>query len=156
MNLQNFIESAEGVADSIVEGFNNKEKDLIKNEISLELCSAFSKGVQSIIEVQSNNTKDSHQASKELQNQLSEVYIEHNLPFFNKFIINCISDISTNGKLNIGWEDSLQDYIEQFSKTIYDLAFMNGITVAQDPQKLKIYLKNKERVINDKSRNTAD
>ena len=153
MNLENFIELANTTSNSMVEGFDNKEKSLIKNEIALELCSAFSKGVQSIIEVQSNNVKDSRQASKELQQELSEIYITKNLPFFTKFIINCINDISINGKLNIGWEDSIQEYIERFSKTIYDLAFMNGITVAQDPQKLKLYLKNKERAINDGSRN---
>lgn len=155
VTLQNYLKVSENTAQKIVDKINYQSRETTKASVALNLQQAFSEGAQSIIEAQSKKSKNVEGASKELEESLSDTYLFTNMEFFKEFMIRAISDVSTSGRLNIGWQDSISSSTEEFVKTIYDLAFINGIAVAQDPLKLKLYLKNKERAITHESEQQA-
>lgn len=147
MNLKNYLETGEKTATKIVDKMDYQSKDTLKANIALALQEAFSEGAQSIIEAQLKKVKIPEAASMELEQSLSDCYLSASMDTFKEFITKIVLDVSISGRLNIGWEESIASSTEDLIKTIYDLAFINGILVAQDPLKLKLYLKNKERAV---------
>lgn len=147
MNLKNYLEAGEKTATKIVDKMDYQSKDTLKANIALALQGAFSEGAQSIIEAQLKKVKIPEAASMELEQSLSDCYLSASMDTFKEFITKIVLDVSISGRLNIGWEESIASSTEDLIKTIYDLAFINGILVAQDPLKLKLYLKNKERAV---------
>lgn len=147
MTLKNYLRAGEKTATKIIDKIDYQSRDTLKANIVFALQEAFSEGAQSIIETQLKKVKNAEAASKELEQSLSDCYLSASMNTFKEFITNVILDVSTSGRLNIGWQESIASSTEDLIKTIYDLAFINGILVAQDPLKLKLYLKNKERAV---------
>lgn len=147
MTLQNYLGASEGIAQKIIDKADYQSRETLKANIAIALQNAFSEGAQSIIETQLKKVKNTEAASAELEQTLSDAYLSTSMNLFKDFLKKVILDISTSGRLNIGWQEAAEASTEELVKTIYDLAFINGITVAQDPLKLKLYLKNKERAV---------
>ena len=51
-----------------------------------------------------------------------------------------------NGKLVMGYEEAIVKDFRNVAKAIYDMGLISGVTVAQDPIKLEVFLKNKEKL----------
>lgn len=147
MTLKNYLRASEKTATKIIDKIDYQSRDTLKANITFALQEAFSEGAQSIIETQLKKVKIPEAASLELEQSLSDCYLSASMDIFKEFITKIVLDVSTSGRLNIGWQESIAASTEDLIKTIYDLAFINGIAVAQDPLKLKLYLKNKERAV---------
>ena len=46
----------------------------------------------------------------------------------------------------MGYEEAIVKDFRNVAKAIYDMGLISGVTVAQDPIKLEVFLKNKEKL----------
>ena len=147
MNLKFYLNNKAKDVDSFIEDFNKRDKEQNRGIYMLELTKAFNAGVETMLNVKANPATTTREAAQEIEADLADVYLKNKMDFFKTFFTNTVLENTSNGKLIIGFEDAISDDIENLITTIYNLGFLNGATVAQDPMKLKVYLKNKEKAV---------
>lgn len=130
------------------EEIENKVEDPYIRSVVLNMIErAFTDGVISIMQ-QSQKSKTKSQAVKQLNENISDYYIDKNIENLYQYFLNIIKDITDKGKLIIGYEDSAKEDFRNIIKAVYDMGLIAGVTVAQDPLQLEVFLKNKENVEN--------
>lgn len=126
----------------------NTSTDNLKIAEIINLCQrAFTDGVVSIM--QKTATKNRVAATKEFNEDISNYYLSKNYKELEFYLMSLIKEyISQGGELVFGYEDLIRDDFKNIIKSIYDMGLVSGITVAQDPNKLKVYLSNKDTIEN--------
>lgn len=106
---------------------------------------SFSDGVMSII-AGKGKSKTKVEATRELNENISDYYIEKNLDNLYTYFLNIIKNVTNKGKLVVGYEESAKEDFKNIIKAIYDMGLIAGVQVAQDPLQLEVFLKNKETI----------
>lgn len=145
MTINSFIKNYEEAATDIVANKNIESDKTLIDKIQMLVQGGFNDGLTTMIQAKAP-AKTGNIASRELTESLSDAYVEKNYSFLKQYFVDMIKDVSKAGKLNVGYEDSIDESLKAAVKVIYDLGFMNGAEVAQDPKKLEIYIHNKTRI----------
>jgi restriction endonuclease Mrr len=83
---------------------------------------------------------------EELNEDISDYYLDKNIEVLNEYFMSIIREYTKNGKLVMGYEEAIAKDFRNVAKAIYDMGLISGVTVAQDPIKLEVFLKNKEKL----------
>lgn len=126
---------------------NNTTKDnYVKSKMILLAQRAFADGVTSILQVNAKKSKTTKEATVQLNENISEYYIDKNLNNLYCYFLSIIDKITKKGKLIINYETIAKEDFISIIKASYDMGLLSGITVAQDPAQLEVFLKNKENI----------
>lgn len=122
----------------------SKDYSYMKSQIINLAQRAFADGVISIMQKQ--KVKSKKEAVEELNEDISDYYLNKNLEVLNEYFMSIIREYTKNGKLVMGYEEVITKDFRNVAKAIYDMGLISGVTVAQDPVKLEVFLKNKEKL----------
>lgn len=126
---------------------NNITKDeYVKSKMILLAQRAFADGVTSILQVNAKKSKTTKEATVQLNENISEYYIDKNLNNLYCYFLSIIDKITKKGKLIINYETIAKEDFISIIKAAYDMGLLSGITVAQDPAQLEVFLNNKENI----------
>lgn len=142
MTLNSRLSTYKEEANKIVEQSEDWEYE--KSQIINLAQRAFTDGVVSIM--QKTKTRNNKEAVTELNEDISDYYLDKNIAVMNEYFMSIIREYTKNGKLVIGYEEPIKDDFRNVIKAVYDMGFISGVTVGQDPNKLAVYLKNKEKL----------
>ena len=122
----------------------SKDYSYMKSQIINLAQRAFTDGVVSIMQKQ--KVKSKKEAVEELNEDISDYYLDKNIEVLNEYFMSIIREYTKNGKLVMGYEEAIVKDFRNVAKAIYDMGLISGVTVAQDPIKLEVFLKNKEKL----------
>ena len=122
----------------------SKDYSYMKTQIINLAQRAFTDGVVSIMQKQ--KVKSKKEAVEELNEDISDYYLDKNIEVLNEYFMSIIREYTKNGKLVMGYEEAITKDFRNVAKAIYDMGLISGVTVAQDPIKLEVFLKNKEKL----------
>ena len=142
MTLNSKLPTYKEEASRIVE--ESKDYSYMKSQIINLAQRAFADGVVSIMQKQ--KVKSKKEAVEKLNEDISDYYLDKNLEVLNEYFMSIIREYTKNGKLVMGYEEVITKDFRNVAKAIYDMGFISGVTVAQDPIKLEVFLKNKEKL----------
>lgn len=142
MTLNSKLPTYKEEASRIVE--ESKDHSYMKSQIINLAQRAFADGVVSIM--QNQKVKSKKEAVEKLNEDISDYYLDKNLEVLNEYFMSIIREYTKNGKLVIGYEEVIIKDFRNVAKAIYDMGLISGVTVAQDPIKLEVFLKNKEKL----------
>ena len=142
MTLNSKLPTYKEEASRIIE--ESKDYSYMKTQIINLAQRAFTDGVVSIMQKQ--KVKSKKEAVEELNEDISDYYLDKNFEVLNEYFMSIIREYTKNGKLVMGYEEAIAEDFRNVAKAIYDMGLISGVTVAQDPIKLKIFLKNKEKL----------
>lgn len=142
MTLNSKLPTYKEEASRIVE--ESKDHSYMKSQIINLAQRAFADGVVSIM--QNQKVKSKKEAVEKLNEDISDYYLDKNLEVLNEYFMSIIREYTKNGKLVIGYEEVIVKDFRNVAKAIYDMGLISGVTVAQDPIKLEVFLKNKEKL----------
>lgn len=142
MTLNSKLPTYKEEASRIVE--ESKDYSYMKSQIINLAQRAFADGVVSIM--QNQKVKSKKEAVEKLNEDISDYYLDKNLEVLNEYFMSIIREYTKNGKLVIGYEEVIVKDFRNVAKAIYDMGLISGVTVAQDPTKLEVFLKNKEKL----------
>lgn len=132
-------------ANDIVE--NNIGKGLTKERLMAELINSYNEGVFETLN-KSQTGKSQRQVVKKFQESLSETFIENVGPEFLNFVFDLVEANQKNRILSATWKENATVDLQNLIQAIYDLGFLNGAEVAQDPECYKLYVKHRESIAN--------
>ena len=136
--LTTYKEEASRITDE------SKDYSYMKSQIINLAQRAFTDGVVSIMQKQ--KVKSKKEAVEELNEDISDYYLDKNIEVLNEYFMSIIREYTKNGKLVMGYEEAIVKDFRNVAKAIYDMGLISGVTVAQDPIKLEVFLKNKEKL----------
>lgn len=142
MTLNSKLPTYKEEASRITE--ESKDYSYMKTQIINLAQRAFTDGVVSIMQKQ--KVKSKKEAVEELNEDISDYYLDKNIEVLNEYFMSIIREYTKNGKLVMGYEEAIAKDFRNVAKAIYDMGLISGVTVAQDPIKLEIFLKNKEKL----------
>lgn len=142
MTLNSKLPTYKEEASRIIE--ESKDHSYMKSQIINLAQRAFADGVVSIM--QNQKVKSKKEAVEKLNEDISDYYLDKNLEVLNEYFMSIIREYTKNGKLVIGYEEVIVKDFRNVAKAIYDMGLISGVTVAQDPIKLEVFLKNKEKL----------
>ena len=142
MTLNSKLPTYKEEASRIVE--ESKDDSYMKSQIINLAQRAFADGVVSIMQKQ--KVKSKKEAVEELNEDISDYYLDKNIEVLNEYFMSIIREYTKNGKLVMGYEEAITKDFRNVAKAIYDMGLISGVTVAQDPIKLEVFLKNKEKL----------
>lgn len=142
MTLNSKLPTYKEEASRITE--ESKDYSYMKTQIINLAQRAFADGVVSIMQKQ--KVKSKKEAVEELNEDISDYYLDKNFEVLNECFMSIIREYTKNGKLVMGYEEVITKDFRDVAKAIYDMGLISGVTVAQDPIKLEIFLKNKEKL----------
>ena len=142
MTLNSKLPTYKEEASRIVE--ESKDNSYMKSQIINLAQRAFADGVVSIMQKQ--KVKSKKEAVEKLNEDISDYYLDKNNEVLNEYFMSIIREYTKNGKLVMGYEEAIIKDFRNVAKAIYDMGLISGVTVAQDPIKLEIFLKNKEKL----------
>ena len=142
MTLNSKLTTYKEEASRITE--ESKDYSYMKSQIINLAQRAFTDGVVSIMQKQ--KVKSKKEAVEELNEDISDYYLDKNIEVLNEYFMSIIREYTKNGKLVMGYEEAIVKDFRNVAKAIYDMGLISGVTVAQDPIKLEIFLKNKEKL----------
>lgn len=142
MTLNSKLPTYKEDASRIVE--ESKDYSYMKSQIINLAQRAFADGVVSIMQKQ--KVKSKKEAVEKLNEDLSDYYLDKNIEVLNEYFMSIIREYTKNGKLVMGYEEVITKDFRNVAKAIYDMGLISGVTVAQDPIKLEVFLKNKEKL----------
>ena len=142
MTLNSKLPTYKEDASRIVE--ESKDYSYMKSQIINLAQRAFADGVVSIMQKQ--KVKSKKEAVEKLNEDLSDYYLDKNIEVLNEYFMSIIREYTKNGKLVMGYEEVITKDFRNVAKAIYDTGLISGVTVAQDPIKLEVFLKNKEKL----------
>lgn len=95
--------------------------------------------------------KGDYAKSKEVTDIIPENFIYSNeCSDIIVFLVNSIMSNTTNNKLNIDFKKSFAKDVLAAMRTVYSLAVANCFEILNDDYKLKIFIENRERILDDK------
>ena len=142
MTLNSKLPTYKDEASRITE--KSKDYSYMKTQIINLAQRAFADGVVSIMQKQ--KVKSKKEAVEELNEDISDYYLDKNIEVLNEYFMSIIREYTENGKLVMGYEEAIAKDFRNVAKAIYDMGLISGVTVAQDPIKLEVFLKNKEKL----------
>ena len=142
MTLNSKLTTYKEEASRITE--DSKDYSYMKSQIINLAQRAFTDGVVSIMQKQ--KVKSKKEAVEELNEDISDYYLDKNIEVLNEYFMSIIREYTKNGKLVMGYEEAIVKDFRNVAKAIYDMGLISGVTVAQDPIKLEVFLKNKEKL----------
>lgn len=142
MTLNSKLPTYKDEASRITE--ESKDYSYMKTQIINLAQRAFTDGVVSIMQKQ--KVKSKKEAVEELNEDISDYYLDKNIEVLNEYFMSIIREYTKNGKLVMGYEEAIAKDFRNVAKAIYDMGLISGVTVAQDPIKLEVFLKNKEKL----------
>lgn len=142
MTLNSKLTTYKEEASRITE--ESKDYSYMKSQIINLAQRAFTDGVVSIMQKQ--KVKSKKEAVEELNEDISDYYLDKNIEVLNEYFMSVIREYTKNGKLVMGYEEAIVKDFRNVAKAIYDMGLISGVTVAQDPIKLEVFLKNKEKL----------
>ena len=142
MTLNSKLPTYKEEASRIVE--ESKDDSYMKSQIINLAQRAFADGVVSIMQKQ--KVKSKKEAVEKLNEDISDYYLDKNNEVLNEYFMSIIREYTKNGKLVMGYEEAITKDFRNVAKAIYDMGLISGVTVAQDPIKLEVFLKNKEKL----------
>ncbi len=142
MTLNSRMSAYKEEANRIVE--ESKDYGYEKSQISNLAQRAFTDGVMSIM--QKKATKNVKEAVAELNEDISDYYLDKNIEMMNEYFMSIIREYTKNGKLVMGYEESIKNDFKNIIKAVYDMGFISGVDVGQDPNKLSLFIKNREKL----------
>lgn len=142
MTLNSKLPTYKEEASRIIE--ESKDHSYMKSQIINLAQRAFADGVVSIMQKQ--KVKSKKEAVEKLNEDISDYYLDKNNEVLNEYFMSIIREYTKNGKLVMGYEEAITKDFRNVAKAIYDMGLISGVTVAQDPIKLEIFLKNKEKL----------
>lgn len=142
MTLNSKLPTYKEEASRIVE--ESKDHSYMKSQIINLAQRAFADGVVSIMQKQ--KVKSKKEAVEKLNEDISDYYLDKNNEVLNEYFMSIIREYTRNGKLVMGYEEAITKDFRNVAKAIYDMGLISGVTVAQDPIKLEVFLKNKEKL----------
>lgn len=142
MTLNSKLPTYKEEASRITE--ESKDYSYMKTQIINLAQRAFTDGVVSIMQKQ--KVKSKKEAVEELNEDISDYYLDKNIEVLNEYFMSIIREYTKNGKLVMGYEEAIAKDFRNVAKAIYDMGLISGVTVAQDPIKLEVFLKNKEKL----------
>ena len=142
MTLNSKLTTYKEEASRITE--ESKDYSYMKSQIINLAQRAFTDGVVSIMQKQ--KVKSKKEAVEELNEDISDYYLDKNIEVLNEYFMSIIREYTKNGKLVMGYEEVIVKDFRNVAKAIYDMGLISGVTVAQDPIKLEVFLKNKEKL----------
>lgn len=142
MTLNSRLSTYKEEANRIVE--DSKDYGYEKSQIINLAQRAFTDGVVSVM--QKTKTKNAKEAVEELNEDISDYYLDKNIEMMNEYFMSIIREYTKNGKLVMGYEEAIVGDFRNIIKAVYDMGLVSGVTIAQDPNKLAVYLKNKEKL----------
>ena len=142
MTLNSKLPTYKEEASRIVE--ESKDNSYMKSQIINLAQRAFADGVVSIMQKQ--KVKSKKEAVEKLNEDISDYYLDKNNEVLNEYFMSIIREYTKNGKLVMGYEEAITKDFRNVAKAIYDMGLISGVTVAQDPIKLEVFLKNKEKL----------
>lgn len=142
MTLNSKLPTYKEEASRITE--ESKDYSYMKSQIINLAQRAFTDGVVSIMQKQ--KVKSKKEAVEELNEDISDYYLDKNIEVLNEYFMSIIREYTKNGKLVVGYEEVITKDFRNVAKAIYDMGLISGVTVAQDPIKLEVFLKNKEKL----------
>lgn len=142
MTLNSKLPTYKDEASRITE--ESKDYSYMKTQIINLAQRAFTDGVVSIMQKQ--KVKSKKEAVEELNEDISDYYLDKNIEVLNEYFMSIIREYTKNGKLVMGYEEAITKDFRNVAKAIYDMGLISGVTVAQDPIKLEVFLKNKEKL----------
>lgn len=142
MTLNSKLTTYKDEASRITE--ESKDYSYMKSQIINLAQRAFTDGVVSIMQKQ--KVKSKKEAVEELNEDISDYYLDKNIEVLNEYFMSIIREYTKNGKLVMGYEEAIVKDFRNVAKAIYDMGLISGVTVAQDPIKLEVFLKNKEKL----------
>ena len=142
MTLNSKLTTYKEEASRITE--ESKDYSYMKSQIINLAQRAFTDGVVSIMQKQ--KVKSKKEAVEELNEDISDYYLDKNIEVLNEYFMSIIREYTKNGKLVMGYEEAIVKDFRNAAKAIYDMGLISGVTVAQDPIKLEVFLKNKEKL----------
>jgi hypothetical protein len=142
MTLNSKLPTYKEEASRITE--DSKDYSYMKTQIINLAQRAFTDGVVSIMQKQ--KVKSKKEAVEELNEDISDYYLDKNIEVLNEYFMSIIREYTKNGKLVMGYEEAIAKDFRNVAKAIYDMGLISGVTVAQDPIKLEVFLKNKEKL----------
>ena len=129
-----------------VNGFTNDP--YIKSRFLSIAQRAFADGVTSILSCNNVKSKSNIDAVRNINENLSDYYIDKNMESLYEYFLNIIKNITSKGKLQIGYEDSAKEDFRNIVKAVYDMGLIAGVQLSKDPLQLEIFLKNKDNIEN--------
>lgn len=142
MTLNSKLTTYKEEASRITE--ESKDYSYMKSQIINLAQRAFTDGVVSIMQKQ--KVKSKKEAVEELNEDISDYYLDKNIEVLNEYFMSIIREYTKNGRLVMGYEEAIVKDFRNVAKAIYDMGLISGVTVAQDPIKLEVFLKNKEKL----------
>lgn len=142
MTLNSKLTTYKEEASRITE--ESKDYSYMKSQIINLAQRAFTDGVVSIMQKQ--KVKSKKEAVEEINEDISDYYLDKNIEVLNEYFMSIIREYTKNGKLVMGYEEAIVKDFRNVAKAIYDMGLISGVTVAQDPIKLEVFLKNKEKL----------
>lgn len=130
--------------DEAVDIENSKDYSYRVSSIINLAQRAFADGVMSIMD--KKNTSSLKEAVNEINEDISDYYLDKNIDTLNEYFMSMMREYTKNDKFIIGYEDLMIKDFKNIVKAIYDMGFISGVSVGQDPNKLALYLKNKEKL----------
>lgn len=142
MTLNSRLSTYKDEATRIID--DSKDYGYEKSQIINLAQRAFTDGVVSIMQKQ--KTKSKKEAVEELNEDISDYYLDKNIEVMNEYFMSIIREYTKNGKLVMGYEEAIVNDFRNIIKAVYDMGLLSGVTIAQDPNKLDVFLKNKEKL----------
>ena len=105
---------------------------------------AFADGVASILEVTASKNKTN--ATKDLNENLSDFYVERNFDALYDYFLGVIDNVSVDDKLILNYQEVAKKDFKCIIKAIYDMGLIAGTEIAKDPKQLSIFLENREKI----------
>lgn len=145
MNLGRYLQTHKQDAEKLVKEINTYSSEMKVTKVLELMENSFGEGATSMLKAKrpSVNVKE---ASNTLESSSATGYLKDNIGVIMESLFSVIADNSDNGRLVAGWKDVAVNEFAEIIYTIYDLGFLAGVTVAQDPKALDLYIKNREEM----------
>lgn len=148
MNCKGFQNKKEQVIEGIITDSDYNTREYTFDRINALISEAFTAGAESMLSAP--KAKTTLEASRKLQALSSDIFLVNHEDEYAKYLYDLIeSHTGMDGRLPMAFKEETASEIFTLFKTIYDMGFINGAEVAQDSEVLSLYLKNKEKLLND-------
>lgn len=145
MNLGRYLQLHKNEAKKMAENIINFSPDLRVTKLLEMIENAFGDGALSMVKAKKPSC-----SVKEASNSLSEAsatgFLEENIGVIIESLCSIITDITEKGRLKAGWKDVVTEEYAEIAYTLYNLGFLAGVTISQDPEAFKLYCKNREEM----------
>lgn len=139
-------EFVKNLISSFCEDIEGKGIDVIKMNLESLIEYSYDSGRSTINE----NISSSHIVkSKEITEIIPENYIySDQCKDIIKFLIEAVKDNTTNNRLNLDFDMIYGKEVLAALRTVYSLAIANCFDILKDDYKKKLFLSNRERILN--------